>query len=100
MPTYSYNALDQNGCSVDGTLESPNESQAINELRQMQLYPCRVSLFDPNAPPKTPKKYDTSGSELDWDKLVDIAAGIGIIAFFLGSAGFTILSIFRFLLGI
>jgi type IV pilus assembly protein PilC len=42
MPKFHYIALDQNGQEVAGELEASNESEAINSLRQSQLYPTQV----------------------------------------------------------
>ncbi len=43
MPKFHYIALDQNGQEVAGELEATNESEAINSLRQSQLYPTQVA---------------------------------------------------------
>lgn len=43
MPKFHYIALDQNGQEVAGDLDAPNESEAINQLRQNQLYPTQVA---------------------------------------------------------
>jgi type IV pilus assembly protein PilC len=42
MPKFHYIALDQNGQEVAGELDASNESEAINSLRQSQLYPTQV----------------------------------------------------------
>lgn len=42
MPKFHYIALDQNGQEVAGELDASNESEAINLLRQSQLYPTQV----------------------------------------------------------
>ncbi|MFM2177912.1 MAG: hypothetical protein RL015_2010 [Verrucomicrobiota bacterium] len=43
MPNFHYIALDQNGQEVAGELEASSESEAINMLRQNQLYPTQVA---------------------------------------------------------
>ncbi len=43
MPKFHYIALDQNGQEVAGDLEASSESDAVNQLRQMQLYPTQVA---------------------------------------------------------
>lgn len=43
MPKFHYIALDQNGQEVAGELDASNESEAINLLRQSQLYPTQVA---------------------------------------------------------
>jgi type IV pilus assembly protein PilC len=43
MPKFHYIALDQNGQEVAGELEASTESEAINLLRQSQLYPTQVA---------------------------------------------------------
>lgn len=43
MPNFHYIALDQNGQEVAGELEASSESEAINTLRQNQLYPTQVA---------------------------------------------------------
>lgn len=43
MPKFHYIALDQNGQEVAGEMEASNESEAINLLRQSQLYPTQVA---------------------------------------------------------
>jgi type IV pilus assembly protein PilC len=42
MPKFHYIALDQNGQEVAGELDSSTENDAINLLRQSQLYPTQV----------------------------------------------------------
>lgn len=43
MPKFHYIALDQNGHEVAGDLDAANEAEAINLLRQNQLYPTQVA---------------------------------------------------------
>jgi type IV pilus assembly protein PilC len=43
MPKFHYIALDQNGQEVAGELDASNEAEAINLLRQSQLYPTQVA---------------------------------------------------------
>jgi type IV pilus assembly protein PilC len=43
MPKFHYIALDQNGQEVAGELDASNEAEAINTLRQSQLYPTQVA---------------------------------------------------------
>jgi len=43
MPKFHYIALDQNGQEVAGELEAASESEAVNLLRQSQLYPTQVA---------------------------------------------------------
>lgn len=43
MPKFHYIALDQNGQEVAGDLDAANESEAVNLLRQNQLYPTQVA---------------------------------------------------------
>ncbi len=43
MPKFHYIALDQNGQEVAGELDAASEAEAINLLRQSQLYPTQVA---------------------------------------------------------
>ncbi|MEN3939820.1 type II secretion system F family protein [Prosthecobacter sp. SYSU 5D2] len=43
MPKFHYIALDQNGQEVAGELDASTEAEAINLLRQSQLYPTQVA---------------------------------------------------------
>lgn len=43
MPKFHYIALDQNGQEVAGELDASSEAEAINLLRQSQLYPTQVA---------------------------------------------------------
>jgi type IV pilus assembly protein PilC len=43
MPKFHYIALDQNGQEVAGELDAATEADAINLLRQSQLYPTQVA---------------------------------------------------------
>ena len=43
MPKFHYIALDQNGQEVAGDLDAANEAEAVNLLRQNQLYPTQVA---------------------------------------------------------
>lgn len=43
MPKFHYIALDQNGQEVAGDIDASSESEAINLLRQSQLYPTQVA---------------------------------------------------------
>lgn len=43
MPKFHYIALDQNGQEVAGELEANSEAEAVNLLRQSQLYPTQVA---------------------------------------------------------
>lgn len=43
MPKFHYIALDQNGQEVAGELDAANEAEAVNLLRQNQLYPTQVA---------------------------------------------------------
>lgn len=43
MPTFHYIALDQNGQEVAGELDATSEAEAVNLLRQSQLYPTQVA---------------------------------------------------------
>lgn len=43
MPKFHYIALDQNGQEVAGELDASNEAEAVNLLRQNQLYPTQVA---------------------------------------------------------
>ncbi|HEY1082137.1 MAG TPA: type II secretion system F family protein [Prosthecobacter sp.] len=43
MPKFHYIALDQNGQEVAGELDANSEAEAINLLRQSQLYPTQVA---------------------------------------------------------
>mgnify|MGYP000915416430 CR=1 FL=1 len=43
MPKFLYIALDQNGQEVTGELDAANEAEAVNLLRQSQLYPTQVA---------------------------------------------------------
>jgi type IV pilus assembly protein PilC len=43
MPKFHYIALDQNGQEVAGELDAANEAEAVNLLRQSQLYPTQVA---------------------------------------------------------
>lgn len=42
MPIFHYIALDQNGQETAGDIDAASESDAINQLRQHQLYPTQV----------------------------------------------------------
>ena len=42
MPIFHYIALDQNGQETAGDIDAASESDAINQLRQAQLYPTQV----------------------------------------------------------
>jgi type IV pilus assembly protein PilC len=42
MPKFHYTALDQNGQETAGVIDSPNEADAIGQLRRGQLYPTQV----------------------------------------------------------
>jgi type IV pilus assembly protein PilC len=44
MPKFHYIALDQNGQEVAGELDAATEAEAINLLRQSQLYPTQVAM--------------------------------------------------------
>lgn len=43
MPKFHYIALDQNGQEVAGELDATSEAEAVNLLRQSQLYPTQVA---------------------------------------------------------
>ena len=43
MPKFHYIALDQNGQETTGELDASSESEAVNLLRQSQLYPTQVA---------------------------------------------------------
>lgn len=43
MPKFHYIALDQNGQEVAGELDAATEAEAVNLLRQSQLYPTQVA---------------------------------------------------------
>jgi type IV pilus assembly protein PilC len=43
MPKFHYIALDQNGQEVAGELDAASEAEAVNLLRQSQLYPTQVA---------------------------------------------------------
>ncbi len=43
MPKFHYIALDQNGQEVAGELDAATEAEAVNLLRQNQLYPTQVA---------------------------------------------------------
>ena len=43
MPKFHYIALDQNGQEVAGELDASTEAEAVNLLRQSQLYPTQVA---------------------------------------------------------
>ena len=42
MPKFHYTALDQNGQETAGSIEAPNEADAVGQLRRSQLYPTQV----------------------------------------------------------
>jgi type IV pilus assembly protein PilC len=43
MPKFHYIALDQNGQETAGVIDAASEADAINQLRQSQLYPTQVA---------------------------------------------------------
>ncbi len=43
MPTFHYIALDANGQETAGTIDASSDTDAINQLRQQQLYPTQVA---------------------------------------------------------
>jgi type IV pilus assembly protein PilC len=43
MPTFHYIALDANGQETAGVIDASSDSDAINQLRQQQLYPTQVA---------------------------------------------------------
>jgi type IV pilus assembly protein PilC len=42
MPKFHYIALDQNGQETAGVIDAASDADAINQLRQSQLYPTQV----------------------------------------------------------
>ncbi len=44
MPAFKYTAKDQNGNTVTGVLEAPDQAQAVGAVRKMNLVPVSVSL--------------------------------------------------------
>lgn len=42
MPTFHYIALDANGQETAGTIDASSDTDAINQLRQQQMYPTQV----------------------------------------------------------
>jgi type IV pilus assembly protein PilC len=46
MPKFSYVAMDQKGKEVKGTLEVASQNEAINRVKEMQLFPTKIVEVD------------------------------------------------------
>jgi len=73
MPKFHYIALDQNGQEVAGELDASNESEAINLLRQSQLYPTQVAQ-EGKGDAAVKKRAKTTASKSTKGKAVKVGA--------------------------
>ena len=48
MPIYSYSAVNRQGKLHSGSLAADNRSLAIQQLKEQQLLPQHIELFDEN----------------------------------------------------
>jgi len=55
MPKFSYVAMDQKGKEQKGTIEVASQNEAINRIKEMQLFPTKIVEVD-KAKEKTPAK--------------------------------------------
>lgn len=58
MAKFTYNALDKNGQETTGEITADTESEALNSLRQQQLYPTSIKQVEEGAEEK-PKEAPT-----------------------------------------
>jgi type IV pilus assembly protein PilC len=63
MPIFHYIALDQNGQETAGDIDAASESDAINQLRQAQLYPTQVVQEGQGDSTAIKKKQKTTSSK-------------------------------------
>src|SRR5436190_806193 len=56
MPKFNYVAMDHKGKESKGTLEVATQNEAINRIKEMQLFPTKIVEVDTKAKEKSDKK--------------------------------------------
>jgi type IV pilus assembly protein PilC len=80
MPKFHYIALDQNGQEVAGELDASNEAEAINLLRQNQLYPTQVAQEGKGDSAAVKKKAKSTAAKSGQGKAVKAGANAKVKA--------------------